>query len=374
MAQCALAITRLVLVSRFDLAPDEAYYLTWARGSPGVDHPPLVAWLARGALALHMHSIERSVRVVPVVCALVTAWCLDRLCAGLHASLRARWVLAALTLLPLPAAGGLLLTPDPPLVACASAVWLLGLAPGPRSYLRAAGIIALAAVAVLAKVNALVVLPALALARWTLGTAAPVLPRWTLPLATFAQGCALGLGIPSLRFQWAHAFTVAGPLAGLASRPEFPLAGVLVLAAGQVGLLLPALGLFPRRWPGRVFRALGVLTLVPCVPVFASALVRVPEPNWTALGYPSLLTAMALASDVLPVRTVTRWTVGTLAIALVLHVHLVVPWLPFPWPSDPTARLHGWRRWACGHGAIPARDLPPYALPAERAVYTPTCP
>ncbi len=369
-----LAIARLALVGRFDLAPDEAYYLTWARGAPGPDHPPLIAWLARLALALGTFPLERAARLVPVTCALAALLALDALLRALGGSVRARWVLLAVSLLPLPAAGALLLTPDAPLLACVAGALFVTLAPGGGPRLRALALGALSAAAVLAKVHALVLLPTLFIARQALGDRAPALPRGTWVLALAAQSAALIPALASLRFQLVHAFTAHGPAAGLAAAPPFPLAGVPIFVSGQLALLLPALGLVPRRARTPATRALALATLLPCAPVLVSALVRIPEPNWTAPGYPALLTWLALASDALPAVTVRRWTALTLAVALALHIQLVRPWLPLAPAADPTARLRGWRRWTCDRGPLPAQGLPPYALPAERAVYAPTCP
>lgn len=371
-----LALARLALVPRFEFVPDEAYYLTWARGAAAVDHPPLVAWLTRAPLALGLRPIELAARVVPVLAALAAALALDALVAALGASRRARLALVALALLPLPAAGALLLTPDAPLLACVSAALALALAPGrPPPAARALGLALLAALALLAKTHALLLLPSLALARRARGAAAPDLPRGWLALAAAAQLAALPWALPSLAFQLAHAFTARGPAAGLAAPPPFPLGGLALFALGQVALALPALALVPRRVVTSPERALAVAALVPVVPVLVSALVRVPEANWSAPSYPALLALLALASDRLPAPRVRGSLAAVVAVAAALHLQLAAPYLPLPPRADPTARLRGWRAWACDRGPLPTRDaLPAYALPAVRAVYGPECP
>lgn len=364
-AAVALSLARLALCARFDLSPDEAYYLTWAQGSSGHDHPPLIGWLARVPLALGVHPVELAARVIPVLCALVSTLALDALLAHLDASPRARWTLLVVTLLPLPATGALLLTPDAPLLALGSVALFVALSPRVSSRIRAITLTLCAGLMVLAKVNALMLVPALLIA---------LRPRerWWVPMLG-AQAAALGFALPSLVFQLQHAFSAQGPVEGLGAPPPFPLAGLPIFVSGQLGLLLPSLALGLRRPRSPVERALAAFIAVQTLPVLVSALVRIPEPNWTAPAWPAVLVYLALGAEAVSLRVWRASVSLTLAVAVALHLQVVRPFLPIAHDKDQSARLHGWKRWVCEGGPLPVGGLPPYATRAEREIYAPLC-
>ena len=123
----AVGLFRLFLAARLELSPDEAYYWTWSlRIAPGYyDHPPAIAALIAGGTRLLGHS-PIGVRIGPVVLGLATAWLLYRTSLTLFRSpSRALFTLVVMLALPLSTVGGVLATPDAPLVF-GWALWLWG--------------------------------------------------------------------------------------------------------------------------------------------------------------------------------------------------------------------------------------------------------
>jgi hypothetical protein len=373
----AVALARLALVGHFELSPDEAYYLTWADpAAAGPDHPAGMVVLAKMALGLHSLGlpIETATRAPAVLLSLCTALMLLHVARRLGAGRNGSMTFAVLaSALPLPASGGLLLTPDVPLMAA----WALGMlsfrpsSPAGSNVSSRRGALPLLAACLLAplfKVSGYLLLPSILLSRKAAGDP---LPRREIALNVAVSALTLPFTAPSLVFQAVHAFTAAGPAEGLAQPAPFFLGGTLLFALGQVALLLPALPLAGVAFAGaRPLLLGGASTLVPCL---VSSLVRVPEPSWAAPAYPFLLVAFALAAErASSLRRSVALGLST-ATAAILHVHLVHPVLPLG-NSDPTARLHGWKRHVCEGGPLPAEGLPPYAVRSERLVYGPSCP
>ncbi|MBI5513841.1 MAG: glycosyltransferase family 39 protein [Deltaproteobacteria bacterium] len=357
-------VLRVWLSGLFELSPDEALYVTWAWGRPGVDHPPLLVWALRAALRAPL-SLERATRLVPALCALGTWWCLDGLLVAWKAHARARWALLLAGLLPLPATGALIATPDGPMVLFTALALRGALQVGEA---RAWGwvLAPAAALAVLSKAQALWLLPALAVC-------APREARGALLLALASQMAVLPQALPSLRFQLVHAFTAQGPAEGLAAPTRFPLEGVLAFLGGQVALLLPGLPWVRLREASTREGALALAVLVSVAPVLVSGLVRIPEPSWSAPAMPMVMLLLALGSARVDRR---RWAAGgalVVVAAAVLHLQAARPVLPLPARADPTSRLRGWRAVVCDGATHPWRPLPPYALAAERAVYGGRC-
>lgn len=370
-AAFALALVRLALAPRFDLSPDEAYYLTWVHHAHRQDHPPLIAWLAALPLRLDVRPIELAARSVSVVCALVSTLLLDALLVHLDASPRARWTLLAMTLLPLPTTGALLLTPDAPLLALGSLALLLALSPRVSPALFWALLPPAAALSALAKAQGLMVLPMVALAQRSARTERPA---GAYVAALLAQVAVAPWLLPSLRFQLVHAFSPQGPTEGLAAHPAFPLAGVLVMLSGQLGLLASALPLALRAPRDSVDRALVAFMALPLAAVLVSSIVRVPEPNWTAPAWPAVLVYLCLGAPRVSTRTWRACVALTAVLAVLLHAQAITGFLPIPPEKDQSARmLRGWKNWVCHNGPLPASDLPAYAAASEREIYQNRC-
>jgi len=109
---------RLLFAGAFALVPDEAYYWQWSRYlSPGYhDHPPMIAWLIYLATALFGHH-EMAVRLPSVLCLAATSIYLMKFAqhwfGGRSALLTTILVHSILAF----NAGGIIATPDSPLMA-----------------------------------------------------------------------------------------------------------------------------------------------------------------------------------------------------------------------------------------------------------------
>jgi hypothetical protein len=356
----------LLLALATDLSPDEAYYLCAARslGSlPAIpDHPPLIMWLLALSDRLTVLPIELRVRIWPIAfSACVAAACVTlagRRGAGRSGCIAAAW-LAAFGLLP--TAGAFIATPDMPLglAVLAGLLWA-----GDEGDRRPGPVVAglAAAFGALAKVVA----PVLALV-----TAATAAPRsLARRLAFIAPSVvALPLLLPSLRFQFRHAFTEAPGL------PWSPMA-----AAGALGAAIGAQVLLGSPWAfARGVRALAELPLADRALVWtmtllvgASAIARgiPPEPNWWAPATLVIIVAAACSADDLAPRARVAMLAFAVAPTLVAAAHTIHPFLPIPRATDPTARLHGWRE---PRGPTNAPGVGAYGAAAERCVYRADC-
>ena len=121
------ALARLLLLAPLELAADEAYYLAWSRHPTTLtwlDHPPLIAWLlALAPTAADLPEALRPwaaafVRLPALLCAALTALAVGLLSEGERGERGVVVVALALSLTPALGLGGLLATPDAPLLAC----------------------------------------------------------------------------------------------------------------------------------------------------------------------------------------------------------------------------------------------------------------
>jgi 4-amino-4-deoxy-L-arabinose transferase-like glycosyltransferase len=394
----ALAALHLWMAAILELAPDEAYYWTWSRdlSLSYPDHPPLVAWLIRLGTAVAGRS-ELGVRLPFVL--LGSALIPLAYALGRRLALRPGFALlaaAAVGTSLLGSAGALLATPETPLVF-GWTLGLLGLAglaanasPRPDALLLAAG----TAVALLSKLTGLL-LPLVAVLWLATAAGRPWRrrPAFWLALAggAFLASPAWLADLLSSRsaaaFQLGHGLWTSD--LGLLPR----LGNLAAYLGAQVGLLSPLLAvaalLFLVRRP--VAPAPGLLRLSALVPwsLFAfAALLAPPEPNWPACAHVGALLGAALLAQEARARGARwarpAWLALALGVQLVtsaaVHVHLLRPFLPletaepepFAGPSDPAARLHGWRALA---EALSREDGPvlagSYAVGPELRFYAP---
>ncbi|GAC1599054.1 MAG: hypothetical protein NVS3B20_20990 [Polyangiales bacterium] len=362
-------VVRGSVASARHLAFDEAYYLCAARNGflpwSIPDHPPLLGILLATADRLPFRSVELRVRLLPMILQAITALGIGRLAARLSAPTEARtawafgvflgtWGLAA-------TAGGLLATPDAPLLAALS--WLMTMQVEPHRAtaptLRkldvqavqtdlprarnvhlhncnawsdvAAGI--LAALAVLSKVVALLFVGALA----------------PLPFL-----------FPSLLVQSSH---ILGRGSAVSAPHLGSIPAMLTLVGGQVLLWTPPLLWVAARVPNHPLRrqngiVLGAILLG--VSVVASALVsgRPPEPNWLA---PAAIPVLAVAAVGLAGRGHRARVIVLLTYATPTMLALGL-WLA-PFDLGPLRRVP--------HGPPPtaAGDIPEYARGAWTCIY-----
>ncbi len=325
-----VALLRLLVAALPGLAPDEAYYWTWSQQLDWgyFDHPPGIAWLIRGSTALLGHS-ELGVRAITVLLGVAAA-------ALMGASTRRPWIVAmSLASLPLFALGGLLATPDIPLLF-GWALCLVGLVRGGRWWLLAGlG----AGVAILGKHTGLLLLPLMLLARpgelrtrwpWLgLGVTAVVLLPHLIWLA--------GHDWVTLRYQAGH-----GLGGGDADLPG--LGGLMIYLGAQVGLVSPLLFLcFVAYWAvGWLDRGIVRLWWMLSFPVFAffalASTLAPSEPNWPAPAY--LAAAAGLAHMSTRWRRIAWVGIGFAAVgSALLTVHAVHPIWRIP--KDPTLQLVG---------------------------------
>lgn len=353
-ALLALGVLRLGLAAHLPLVEDEAYYWEWSRhlAAGYFDHPPGIAWLI--ALGAPFGRTELAVRIGPVLAGIAATALLAR-----RASDPLRFVLL-IAGVPLFALGGILATPDVPLLlGWAVATWALL---GRRWFWLGLGV----GIAGLGKYSGWGFWP---LALGIIGIEArinqrPLIPQW--------RGIALGLAVTAavlapnlvwnLQHNWASVKFQVGH--GL----DRPPAGALAFFGAQIGLAGPLLFGVYAVWCGwmglRLVRALrdgggtalagaaGGTTVnepprwdelvtfglsAPVIGFFTFAATRGSgEANWAAPAYFGAVLALANVTG--------RWAraawlaagVG-LGLTLLVTVHLVHPIAIFA--GDPTARL-----------------------------------
>jgi hypothetical protein len=378
------AAVRLVLAPMRILSPDEAYYLCAARRGPTpwpiVDHPPLLGAYLALADRIVPCPIELRVRLVAIALQVVTALGVAQLAHALGelddaGAARDRWALGAVlgTWGLLPMAGGLLATPDAPLLAPLS--WLLALtcapAVAPRLHTRAC-LLVLAALSVAAKASALPFVAVVAAAQVWRGDR--------------GRGIALAIGallatplaLPSLRAQSEHLLGRGG----MVFAPHVgPLAAAGAFVVGQLLLLGPAVvvvwAMTSKRASSRALRiapGLSLATAGVLVVALASALVsgRPPEPNWTAPA--AVLVFAVTAVGIARMKRLARSVV--LGVTIAPTVVALVLWSmresPLPAHADPLARLPHSDATPSFTGAATDPE-PRYARPSWRCVYKNDC-
>lgn len=357
------ALLRIVVAPMRRLSPDEAYYLVAARkGVSIVDHPPLLLWILRAADRLP-GTVELRVRLVAVVLQAIAALgvvAIARAIAPEDARERsALWAALLATWGLMPFAGGLITTPDAPLLAATA--WLFAIAA--RSERRRAdlgALFALAAIAVLSKVVALLVVASVALG----------LVRRDVrgALATLLGGAvALPFARASLAAQAAHALgrgeLVSAPYVGAVAALLAWVAGAFFLFSPPSWWLAAGARARMRQLPGAtmLFATL-LLALV------TSALIsgRPPEPNWIAPAVlPVFAIAATAAADTRSPRAIVALHVGPALAALLLWI--APDWLPAR--ADPLARVPHDRAFQ----RASAQPMPRYATPAWSCVYDRAC-
>lgn len=321
-------VLRLLLAGTTGIVEDEAYYWTWSRrlAAGYFDHPPAIAWaIASSERWLGAGSL--GVRAGPVLLATVALLPLVA-----HARDRLLFV-AILASAPLFLLGGVLATPDAPLVA-GWALALAGAARGGRAGWLVAGLGV--GVAGLGKLTGYGLWPLLFLAapreaRLQAGGLAVSLLVWAPNLAWNA-----GHDWVSWRFQLHHGLGELRPVAP----PGFP--GLLAFLGAQVGLVSPGIFLAGLAWMARGPRGDRVdrvawWTSAPALLFFALAATRTPgEVNWAGPAWLGVALGLARASGRLGRA---GWVGAGLGAVLTgtLVVHLYRPLVDHP--ADPTRRL-----------------------------------
>jgi 4-amino-4-deoxy-L-arabinose transferase-like glycosyltransferase len=350
---------RLAVAGTTGIVEDEAYYWTWSeRLAAGYyDHPPGIAWLI-APFARLFGATSIGVRAGPVLAGTLAV-------LALLPFARDRWLFVLmLGALPLYTLGGVLATPDAPMLAA----WMIGLAGALRGDWRVAGVGA--GLAGLSKYTGWGLWPLILMGALAPGGGEP----WAARLArarALLPGLVLTLGVMapnllwnaqhdwiSVKFQLGHG--LGGE--GATSREAPGMLGALALVGAQVGLVSPVLfgaflAFWARGWKGDAVDRLCWWTSLPVLVFFsfAATLARA-EPNWVAPAWIGAAVGVARAGG-----RVARagWVGAGLAAVLsgLVIVHLYKPIVNLP--KDPTARL--------GVGAVLAESVEAWGI---EPVYT----
>jgi 4-amino-4-deoxy-L-arabinose transferase-like glycosyltransferase len=356
----AVTALRLVVAALVPLAPDEAYYWVWSRALQGgyLDHPPMVALFIRAGTLLAGEGAFGIRLMGPLTIALASVL-LARAADDLFPDRKpGLWAAALFNATLLAAVGGLLATPDLPLLV----FWIAGLWALARLHASQDGrwwlvFGLLAGCALASKYTA--ALLGLGVVLWLVFSRAAW--RWWRDWRLYAGGAlALLVFAPVLAWNAAHAWASFAKQGGRAGVDE---AGVTLrflgeLIGGQIGLATPlvfvlcvaGLGMAALAWARRGDGAAALLAalVLPGAALFLwQATGSRVQANWPAPLWPAACIAAAAFT---PARLL-RWrgpAVGLgLVLALLVYVQAAFAPLPLPRRSDPTlARLGGWPEFA----------------------------
>jgi 4-amino-4-deoxy-L-arabinose transferase-like glycosyltransferase len=355
-ALVGLTALRLAIAALVPLAPDEAYYWVWSRAlAPGYpDHPPMVAlWIrlgttlaGNGTLGVRLLA-PLAMAVASLLLADAAARLLGRRCAG--------WCAAALlNATPLFGVGGVLITPDAPLLAFwTGCLWALArlLDSADQRWWFAVGL--LAGLAMVSKYTAALLW--FGIGTWLLVT--PSMRPWLRRPAPWL-GALLGITVflPVLCWDASHgwaSFLRQGGRIGVWD-PSQAMRFLGELLGGQIGLVSPLIFAFciggivkavKQGWRTRnpAWTLLALLAL-PGVAVFVEhALGDRVQGNWPAIIYPAAGVAGAGLQGPLW-RRLTGPALGLgFGLSLLLYAQATLWLVPLPAERDPVAgQLAGW--------------------------------
>jgi len=354
---------RLILAAQLELAPDEAYYWYWSKNLDlsYYDHPPLIAYLiAAGTfiggdteLFVRLGGFLASLAILVFVALTVNTLFPSR-------AVPAWEVICLLIVTPLLAAGSVIQTPDTPLLF----FWSLGVYAASRIirghsprfwYLWGAAL----GLGLLSKYTMIIFVPCFFAYLLLCCQAGRWLKRKEPYLAIIL---ALVIFSPVILWNLQHDWVSFGYQLnqGFALRAERLPAKLLEYAGGQAGIITPLLfgafvfySLKALRWETDEARPYLFLLLLswPVILLFAgSSLVgKVAEANWPAPAYlAGLILTWAVYHRQYRERPGHRYFMRAAAglaclLTLIVHIHLVQPFLPWPPRDDTTQQFHGWR-------------------------------
>ncbi len=325
-------VGRLVLAATTGIVEDEAYYWTWSeRLAAGYyDHAPGIAWLI-APFARLFGATSLGVRAGPVLAGTLAV-------AALLPFARDRWLLVAILVsMPLFTLGGVLATPDAPMIAG----WALALAGAYRGNWLLAGVGA--GLAGLGKYTGWGIWPLLFLGaprQWR-----AMLPGVAVTLALLAPNLLWNADHDwvSVRFQLGHGLgsQLTGNV-GATSATAPGLLGAVEFLGAQAGLVSPvlfgaAVAFWVTGWRGDATDRLSWWTSFPVLAFFTlAATLAHGEPNWAAPAWLGVAVGLSRASGRTRRAAWLGAGFGAILSALVV-VHLYTPIVDLP--RDPTARL-----------------------------------
>ncbi len=323
----AVLVIRLVLAGTTGIVEDEAYYWAWSEqlAAGYYDHAPGIAWVI-APFAKVFGATSIGVRAGPVLAGTLAV-------AALLPFARDRWLLVAiLAAMPLYTLGGVLATPDAPMLAG----WAIALAGAYRGNWLLAGLGA--GLAGLCKYTGWGIWPLLFLGaprQWR-----AMLPGLAVTLALLAPNLLWNADHDwiSVKFQLGHGLGGSG---ATSATPPGPL-GALEFLGANIGLVSPvlfgaAVAFWVTGWRGDSTERISWWASFPVLAffTFAATLAR-GEPNWAAPAW--LGVAVGLSRSTGRVRRAAWVGAGFGAIlSALVAVHLYMPILDVP--RDPTARL-----------------------------------
>ena len=389
LTRSALAVTLVMLVvqllaaGRLELMFDEAYYRLWAQHLAWGyhDHPPLVALWIRVSSGLFGGS-EFGIRALGVLATALGSWAIWLMAGDLFAS-RPKASLAVLiwNACPLVGVGGMLVTPDTPLLfGWTTAVWALCRLYRTGDWRWWLLIGAAAGIALEAKYTALFLGPGIVLAM----TVVRELKRWWRHPGPYVGGAiALAVFSPNIVWNARHGWETFAKQFGRVAEAEWTLRYVLEFFGSQIGLLNPltfvlvvaGLILACRKSDDGDVGGRRLLAAL-CAPLLAffafHSLHDRVQGNWLAPLYPVFaLIAADAAETALPLTEwnaklltfARRWTVPLgLSLTGMIYIQALLAPLPVSPRADPTALLSGWRGLARDLDALARKEDAAYVL------------
>ncbi|NGM18480.1 glycosyltransferase family 39 protein [Roseomonas stagni] len=352
----AVTALRLLVAGVTPLAPDEAYYWVWSRVlQPGyLDHPPMVALFIRAGTLLAGENAFGIRLMGPLTIALASVL-LARAADALFPDRRLGiWAALLFNAMPLVGVGGVLMTPDLPLlVLWVAAVWALAMLHASQDgrWWLAFGLFA--GLALVSKYTA--GLLGIGVVAWLIACRGAW--HWWRDWRLWAGGAiAAATFAPVVIWNATHgwaSFVKQGGRAG-ADAGGFTLRYLGELVAGQAGLANPlvfilcitgtAMALMAWARRGDAAAALLAALVVPGAALFTwQATGSRVQGNWPAILYPAA--CILAAAFITPRLARLRRPAVVLGAVLALAAYVQAALAPVPLPRrlDPTlARLGGW--------------------------------
>ncbi len=364
-----ITVFRLLIIGRFELAPDEAYYWTWSQHLDWsyYDQGPMLALVIKAFTLLAGHISEWSVRLGSVALSVVSSALIFFTTKKLFQSERAGWLaFLGLTVTLLFSAGALLMMHDSIMVM----FWMAALYFFYRAvvenwswgWLGGALMLGLGG---LSKYTMALFVPGLLL---FLVLSPQARPFWKKPYLYLAGVLTAALVSPIVFWNIAHhwaSFNHIGDLGGVHQQSWFRLKSVGDFLVGQLGVLSPLMGIFClaapligwQQWRKKSVHATSYLWLfsfsAPTLLFFFLLSFKTEVyANWPAPAYLAALMLLAGWTDSLlqsPVAERTRkWLNATLIVSFIFtataHLQVLHPFLPLTGrAADSANRIRGWR-------------------------------